>query len=116
MGRVFLTIIVPLLLPTALYAVWRVLAGKQINVPAVWVWLTVAGLVRPPPPYKPDPVEVAEVFEVPLDFILDKRNHQWRSRELAGKQRFFWAIPYLHRNIWGATAGMLVNLAEVLGR
>ncbi|HXE27796.1 MAG TPA: DUF6111 family protein [Stellaceae bacterium] len=45
MGRVFLTIIVPLLLPTALYAVWRVLAGKQINVPAVWVWLTVAGLV-----------------------------------------------------------------------
>jgi 8-oxo-dGTP pyrophosphatase MutT (NUDIX family) len=86
-------------------------------------WLTgtgfevtpVVGLVRPPPPYRPDPVEVAEVFEVPLDFILDKRNHQWRSRELAGKQRFFWAIPYLHRNIWGATAGMLVNLADALG-
>jgi 8-oxo-dGTP pyrophosphatase MutT (NUDIX family) len=74
----------------------------------------VVGLVDPPPPYKPDPVEVAEVFEVPLDFILDKRNHQWRSRELAGKQRFFWAIPYLHRHIWGATAGMLVNLAEAL--
>ena len=86
-------------------------------------WLTgtgfevtpIVGLVRPPPPYRPDPVEVAEVFEVPLDFILDKRNHQWRSRELAGQQRFFWAIPYLHRNIWGATAGMLVNLAEALG-
>jgi len=75
----------------------------------------IVGLVRPPPPYRPDPVEVAEVFEVPLDFILDKRNHQWRSRELAGQQRFFWAIPYLHRNIWGATAGMLVNLAEALG-
>jgi hypothetical protein len=44
MGRVFLTIIVPLLLPTALYAVWRILVGKQINVPAVWVWLAVAGL------------------------------------------------------------------------
>lgn len=44
MGRVFLTIIVPLLLPTALYAAWRVLAGKQINVPAVWLWLAVAGL------------------------------------------------------------------------
>jgi 8-oxo-dGTP pyrophosphatase MutT (NUDIX family) len=85
-------------------------------------WLTgtgfevtpVVGLVRPPPPYRPDPVEVAEVFEVPLAFILDKRNHQWRSRELAGRQRFFWAIPYLHRNIWGATAGMLVNLADAL--
>ena len=86
-------------------------------------WLTgtgfevtpIVGLVRSPPPYKPDPVEVAEVFEVPLDFILDKRNHQWRSRELQGQKRYFWAIPYLHRNIWGATAGMLVNLAETLG-
>ena len=44
MGRVFLTIIVPLLLPTALYVAWRVLAGKQINVPAVWIWLAVSGL------------------------------------------------------------------------
>lgn len=44
MGRVFLTIIVPLLLPTALYAAWRVLVGKQINVPAVWIWLAVAGV------------------------------------------------------------------------
>jgi hypothetical protein len=44
MGRVFLTIIVPLLLPTALYAVWRVLAGKKINIPAVWIWLAVTGL------------------------------------------------------------------------
>ena len=87
-------------------------------------WLTgtgfevtpIVGMVRPPPPYKPDPVEVAEVFEVPLDFILDKRNHQWRSRELQGQKRYFWAIPYLHRNIWGVTAGMLVNLAEALDR
>jgi 8-oxo-dGTP pyrophosphatase MutT (NUDIX family) len=85
-------------------------------------WLTgtgfevtpIVGMVRPPPPYKPDPVEVAEVFEVPLDFILDKRNHQWRSRDLAGQKRYFWAIPYLHRNIWGVTAGVLVNLAEAL--
>ncbi len=45
MGRVFLTIIVPLLLPTALYAAWRGLIGKQINIPAVWIWLAVAGLV-----------------------------------------------------------------------
>jgi 8-oxo-dGTP pyrophosphatase MutT (NUDIX family) len=87
-------------------------------------WLTgtgfevtpIVGMVRPPPPYKPDPVEVAEIFEVPLDFILDKRNHQWRSRELQGQKRYFWAIPYLHRNIWGVTAGMLVNLAEALNR
>lgn len=45
MGRVFLTIIVPLLLPTALYVAWRVLAGKQIAVPTFWLWLVIAGLV-----------------------------------------------------------------------
>jgi hypothetical protein len=45
MGRVFLTIIVPLLLPTALYMGWRALPGRQINLPAAWVWLLVAGLV-----------------------------------------------------------------------
>lgn len=72
------------------------------------------GLVQPPPRLVPDPTEVAEIFEVPLDFILDTRNHEWRARELRGAQRFFWAIPYRHRNIWGATAGMLVNLAEAL--
>ncbi len=74
----------------------------------------VVGLVRPPQSLVPDPGEVAEVFEVPLDFVLDKRNHQRRSRELRGEQRFFYELPYPHRNIWGATAGMLVNLAEVL--
>ena len=87
-------------------------------------WLTgtgfeitpVVGLVRPPDALVPDPVEVAEVFEVPLDFVLDPRNHQRRSRELRGEQRSFFVLPYEQRNIWGATAGMLVNLAEVLTR
>ena len=45
MGRVFLTIIVPLLLPTALYIVWRAMVGKQINIPAAWIWLSIAGVV-----------------------------------------------------------------------
>lgn len=87
-------------------------------------WLTgtgfeitpIVGLVRPPEALVPDPVEVAEVFEVPLDFVLDPKNHQRRSRELRGEQRTFFVLPYQHRNIWGATAGMLVNLAEVLTR
>ncbi len=74
----------------------------------------VVGLVRPVAHLVPSPVEVAEIFEVPLDFILDKNNHQRRSRELGGQQRHFWAVPYEHRNIWGATAGILVNLAEAL--
>jgi 8-oxo-dGTP pyrophosphatase MutT (NUDIX family) len=76
----------------------------------------VVGLVRAPYPCKPDPFEVAEIFEVPLEFIVDPENHQRHSRELKGRQRTFYVVPYQHRYIWGATAGMLVNLAEVLSR
>lgn len=76
----------------------------------------VVGLVRAPYPLILDPVEVADAFEVPLDFIVDPRNHERHSREWHGKQRIFFVFPYPDRYIWGATAGMLVNLAEVLTR
>jgi hypothetical protein len=58
----------------------------------------------------PDAYEVDEVFEVPLSFLLDPRNHQRHSREFQGETRWFFAIPYERHYIWGATAGMLVNL------
>jgi 8-oxo-dGTP pyrophosphatase MutT (NUDIX family) len=74
----------------------------------------VVGLVRPPVPLQADPGEVAEIFEVPLSVIIDPANHLRRTRELRGKTRGFFLIPYQERNIWGATAGILVNLAEVL--
>ncbi|HYD32571.1 MAG TPA: CoA pyrophosphatase [Azospirillaceae bacterium] len=74
----------------------------------------VVGLVRPPFGVNPDPTEVAEVFEVPLDFILSPGNPQRHSREFMGRERYFYAFPYENRYIWGATAGMLVNLREVL--
>ena len=74
----------------------------------------VVGLVRAPYPTRPDPFEVAEVFEVPLSFIVDPGNHQRHSREFKGRVRTFFVLPYENRYIWGATAGMLVNLAEVL--
>ena len=76
----------------------------------------VVGLVRAPYPTALDPFEVAEVFEVPLAFIVDPVNHQRHSRELKGRMRTFFVLPYEHRHIWGATAGMLVNLAEVLSQ
>jgi 8-oxo-dGTP pyrophosphatase MutT (NUDIX family) len=76
----------------------------------------VVGLVRAPVALTLDPVEVAEAFEVPLDFILDPRNHERHSREWQGRQRIFFVLPFPNRYIWGATAGMLVNLAEVLTR
>jgi len=74
----------------------------------------VVGLVTPPFDLLPDTFEVADIFEVPLAFVLDPANRVRRSRLVEGRERFFWAIPYGARNIWGATAGMLVNLAEIL--
>lgn len=74
----------------------------------------VVGMVRPPLALSPDPFEVAEVFEVPLDFVLDPSNHQRHVRMFEGRKRPYYAIPYEGRFIWGATAGMLINLSEVL--
>ncbi|MSO72862.1 MAG: CoA pyrophosphatase [Rhodospirillaceae bacterium] len=75
----------------------------------------VVGAVTPPLDLKPDPLEVAEIFEVPLAFLLDPVNHQRHSRVVAeGVRRAYYALPYGDRYIWGATAGMLVNLYEVL--
>jgi 8-oxo-dGTP pyrophosphatase MutT (NUDIX family) len=62
----------------------------------------------------PDPLEVAEVFEVPLEFILDTANHQRHYRMLGTIRRDYWAIPWLHRYIWGATAAMLLILERTL--
>lgn len=72
------------------------------------------GIIDPPFTLSPDSFEVAEVFEVPLAFVLDQANHQLQSREVRGFQRPFWALNWQDRLIWGATAGILVNLFEVL--
>lgn len=74
----------------------------------------VVGLVDPPPAFVPDAFEVAEVFEVPLAFVLDRANYQKHSRVYEGVERHFYVLPWPNHYIWGATAGMLVNLAEVL--
>ncbi len=76
----------------------------------------VVGIVDPPFDIHPDPHEVADVFEVPLTFLLDPNNHQRCTAEFEGVVRYFYAMPYGERYIWGATAGMLVNLYEVLCR
>ncbi len=60
--------------------------------------------------------EVAEVFEVPLDFLLDQRNHALKRVERGGVMREFYAITYGSHTIWGATAAMIVNLAERMGK
>ena len=74
----------------------------------------VVGFVNPPFTVKPDPFEVADIFEVPLQFLADPNNHQRHSQFYNGARREFYAMPYEGRYIWGVTAGMLVNLSEVL--
>jgi 8-oxo-dGTP pyrophosphatase MutT (NUDIX family) len=76
--------------------------------------LPVVGWIEPPIELVPDPVEVADVFEVPLEFILDPANHQRHFRMLGSQRRDYWAIPWLHRYIWGATAAMLLILERTL--
>jgi len=70
--------------------------------------------VEPPVSFAPDPFEVEEVFEVPLAFVVDPANHRRDSYHKGGVERSYWVVPYGERYIWGATAGMLVNLATLL--
>jgi 8-oxo-dGTP pyrophosphatase MutT (NUDIX family) len=74
----------------------------------------VIGWVEPPFALQPDPVEVADVFEVPLQFLLEPANQQRHFRMVGTRRRDYWAIPYGERYIWGATAAMLVMLDRML--
>jgi 8-oxo-dGTP pyrophosphatase MutT (NUDIX family) len=76
----------------------------------------VVGWAEPPLIYVPDPHEVAQVFEVPLGFLLDVRNHRYESAFYRGRMRHYWAMPYEGHFIWGATAGMLVTFQRLLAR
>ena len=74
----------------------------------------VVGWAEPPMTYRADPREVADIFEVPLAFLLDERNHRHESAFYRGRMRKYWAMPYGDRFIWGATAGMLVTFHRIL--
>jgi 8-oxo-dGTP pyrophosphatase MutT (NUDIX family) len=86
---------------------YRTITGFRIH--------PVVGWVSPPVTLRPDPHEVAEVFEVPLHFVLDPENHRRQSYRRGALTRGYYVLPYQGRFIWGATAGILVNLARVLG-
>jgi 8-oxo-dGTP pyrophosphatase MutT (NUDIX family) len=83
----------------------------------------VVGLVQPGVALRPDPFEVAEVFEVPLAWLMNPANHQRHAFEVAGATRQFFSIPWQGSDangvprryfIWGATAAMLRNLYRFL--
>jgi 8-oxo-dGTP pyrophosphatase MutT (NUDIX family) len=78
----------------------------------------VVALVDPGFHLQPNADEVADVFEVPLDFLMDPANHRHHLVNWAGEQRRWLSMPYMEgdteRFIWGATAGMLRNFYRFL--
>jgi 8-oxo-dGTP pyrophosphatase MutT (NUDIX family) len=74
--------------------------------------IPVVGLVEPTFDLQAQVSEVAEIFEVPLRFLLDRTNHQKHSGFHNGVERFWYAMPYNDYYIWGATAGMIKDLSE----
>lgn len=70
----------------------------------------VVALVRSNGSWRPDPNEVADVFEAPLAHLMDPAHHEIRSGAWRGAARRYHAISYGGRSIWGATAGMLMDL------
>jgi 8-oxo-dGTP pyrophosphatase MutT (NUDIX family) len=74
----------------------------------------VVGSIEPGLSFTPNPSEVADVFDVPLDFALNPANHLLREAEWQGRMRRYYVIEWQGRTIWGATAGMLVNLSARL--
>lgn len=74
----------------------------------------VVALVAPRFEVTANPAEVADVFEVPLAFLMDQANHRIESRQWRGAERRFYAMPYNERYIWGATAGIIRSLSRRL--
>ncbi|HLF10010.1 MAG TPA: CoA pyrophosphatase [Gammaproteobacteria bacterium] len=74
----------------------------------------VVGFVAGPFEPQPDPAEVASVFEVPLDFILDPLNTRATYRERFGTRFRTHELSYAGHRIWGATAAMLVTFRDTI--
>lgn len=74
----------------------------------------VLAIVRPGFVLTPNPDEVADVFEVPLDFLMDAANHISESRVWQGRERHYYVMPFGDRHIWGVTAGIIRTLYERL--
>lgn len=78
--------------------------------------LPVVGLLSSPLSTTPDPSEVASIFEVPLDFILDPANHRLEPHPEGGANRQYRAVPYGEHYIWGLTARVLFDLLHTVGK
>jgi 8-oxo-dGTP pyrophosphatase MutT (NUDIX family) len=86
--------------------VYRTITGFEVT--------PVVGVVPPDLPLRPQPGEVAAMFEAPLDYLLDPRHQVVRTVEWQGRERCYYEIEWQGRRIWGATAAMIVNLSRRL--
>ena len=77
--------------------------------------LPVISVVPPDLPLTPREFEVADMFEVPLAFLIERGNHARGSLMFRDRELTFYEINWQDRHIWGATAGMIVNLSRRLG-
>ena len=74
----------------------------------------VVGMLKPGFTVTPHEAEVKDVFEVPLAFLMDPAHHERHSRDWQGHTRYYYAMPWQERYIWGATAGMIRNLYRLM--
>lgn len=74
----------------------------------------VLAVIPPDIAFVPEPGEVGDVFEIPLDHLLDPANHLRGSVEWQGRERHYYEILWEQRRVWGATAAMLINLSRRL--
>jgi 8-oxo-dGTP pyrophosphatase MutT (NUDIX family) len=72
------------------------------------------GWIEPPVELTLDEAEVAEAFEMPLSFVLDPANHTREAVYLRGEHHEYYVLDYPGHRVWGATAGILINLARAL--
>lgn len=83
-------------------------AGDAYETGTGFLVTPVVGWLAEPPLVTPNPDEVAEVFEAPWEFLMDAGNHQQGFHDREGQpRRWFWAVPFEERNIWGVTAGII---------
>jgi 8-oxo-dGTP pyrophosphatase MutT (NUDIX family) len=74
----------------------------------------VVGWITPPFALRLDRYEVADAFEVPLQFVVEPQNQRRHSYRRGTLTRGYYVLPYQGRFIWGATAGILVNFSSLL--
>ncbi|HEV2078943.1 MAG TPA: CoA pyrophosphatase [Allosphingosinicella sp.] len=85
---------------------YRTITGYEV--------IPVIGVVPPDLPLRPQPGEVAAIFEAPLEYLLRPEHQRVRTVQWQGRERSYYEILWQDRRIWGATAAMIVNLSRRL--